>query len=174
MDQLGIAQYITRVGLRLAVSTCADEAKKSWMETTPGKACAVSSRTAWSSRIRSSRSVVQNVVLDGPPDPLVYQTIVDDVLSAKGGTPVAMLTQFMTIGPPKPGSGPTRPSRSRPPSLPRTRRSSPSGSAPWRDRAAAALLPVARIALGDPAATEPVGEVVQQFNARMAKAGVPL
>ena len=41
----------------------------------------------------------------------------------------------------------------------------------WRDRAAAALLPVARIALGE-RTDELMGEVVQQFNARMTKAGV--
>ena len=40
-------------------------------------------------------------------------------------------------------------------------------------RAAAALLPVARIALGD-RSDEVLGEVVQQFNARMARAGVAL
>ena len=43
----------------------------------------------------------------------------------------------------------------------------------WRDRSASALLPVARIALGD-RSDEVVGEVVQQFNARMAKAGVAI
>ena len=43
----------------------------------------------------------------------------------------------------------------------------------WRDRAASALLPVARVALGD--RTDAVmADVVQQFNARMAKAGVAL
>ena len=43
----------------------------------------------------------------------------------------------------------------------------------WRDRSASALLPVARIALGD-RSDEVLVEVVQQFNARMAKAGVTL
>ncbi len=43
----------------------------------------------------------------------------------------------------------------------------------WRDRAASALLPVARIAVGE-RADELTAEVVQQFNARMAKAGVAL
>ena len=43
----------------------------------------------------------------------------------------------------------------------------------WRDRAASALLPVARIALGDRTDTV-MADVVQQFNARMAKAGVAI
>ena len=39
--------------------------------------------------------MAQNVALDGLLYPLVYETIIDDVLSAQGGTPVAMLTQFV-------------------------------------------------------------------------------
>ena len=46
-------------------------------------------------------------------------------------------------------------------------------SSEWRDRAAAALLPVARIALGD-RTDEVMGDIVQQFNARLAKAGVAI
>ena len=52
--------------------------------------------------------VAQNVALDGLLYPLVYETIIDDVLSSPG-TPVAMLTQFMTDWfLRRPGSGSTR------------------------------------------------------------------
>ena len=117
--------------------------------------------------------VVQNVVLDGLLYPLVYETIVDDVLSAKGGTPVAMLTQFMTdwFAETKKWSDATVKIAAA--ESAENKQILAQWLTEWRDRAASALLPVARIALGD--RTDAVmADVVQQFNARMAKAGVAI
>jgi phenol hydroxylase P1 protein len=116
---------------------------------------------------------VQNVVLDGLMYPLVYDTIIDDVLSSQGGTPVAMLTQFMTdwFGETKKWADATVKIAAA--ESPENKQILAQWLSAWRDRAAAALLPVARIALGD-RTDEVMAEIVQQFNARMAKAGVAI
>ena len=115
--------------------------------------------------------VVQNVVLDCLLYPLVYETIIDDVLSSQGGTSVAMLTQFMTdwFAETKKWADATVKIAAAESAENKAILAKWIGE--WRDRAAAALLPVARIALGE-RTDELMGEVVQQFNARMTKAGV--
>lgn len=173
MDQLGIAQYITRVGLLLGDVDVLDTAKQAWMEDDTWQGLRRYVEDTMVLKDPFELFVAQNVALDGLLYPLVYETIIDDVLSTKGGTPVAMLTQFMTDW-----FAETRKW------IDATVKTAGAESADnkailakwiseWRDRAAAALLPVARIALGE-RADELTAEVVQQFNARMAKAGVPV
>ncbi|NLF54725.1 MAG: phenol hydroxylase, partial [Thauera phenolivorans] len=117
--------------------------------------------------------VAQNVALDGLLYPLVYETIVDDVLSSQGGTAVAMLTQFMTDWFAETRKWVDATVKIAAAESPENKEVMACWLSQWRDRSASALLPVARIALGD-RADEVVAEVVQQFNARMAKAGVTL
>lgn len=173
MDQLGIAQYITRVGLLLGSVDVLDEAKKSWMEDDTWQGLRRFVEDSMVLKDPFELFVVQNVVLDGLLYPLVYETIVDDVLSAKGGTPVAMLTQFMTDWFAETRKWADATVKIAAAESAENKEILTKWLGAWRDRAAAALLPVARIALGD-RSDELVGEVVQQFNARMAKAGVPL
>ncbi|MFT3759080.1 aromatic/alkene monooxygenase hydroxylase subunit beta [Thauera sp.] len=173
MDQLGIAQYLTRVGLLLGDVDSLDAGKQAWMEDDTWQGLRRYVEDTMVLRDPFELFVAQNVALDGLLYPLVYETIIDDVLSSKGGTPVAMLTQFMTDW-----HAETRKW------IDATVKTAAAESADnktvlagwigqWRDRAAAALLPVSRIALGE-RADELTAEIVQQFNARMAKAGVPL
>lgn len=173
MDQLGIAQYLTRVGLLLGDVDSLDAAKQAWMEDDTWQGLRRYVEDTLVLRDPFELFVAQNVALDGLLYPLVYETIVDDVLSAKGGTPVAMLTQFMTDWHAE--------TRKWIDATVKTAAAESAGNktvladwiVQWRDRAAAALLPVSRIALGE-RADELTTEIVQQFNARMAKAGVPL
>ncbi len=173
MDQLGIAQYITRVALLLGDVDVLDTAKTAWMEDDAWQGLRRFVEDSFVVKDPVELFVVQNVVLDGLMYPLVYDTIIDDVLSSQGGTPVAMLTQFMTdwFAETKKWSDATvkiAASESA-----ENKQILAQWLTEWRDRAASALLPVARIALGD--RTDAVmADVVQQFNARMAKAGVAI
>ena len=173
MDQLGIAQYITRVGLLLGDVDVLDSAKKAWMEDDAWQGLRRYVEDCMVIKDPVELFVAQNVALDGLLYPLVYETIIDDVLSSKGGTPVAMLTQFMT-------DWYTEVKKWIDATMKTAAAESDENKAilgkwvvAWRDRAAAALLPVGRIALGE-RTDELTAEVVQQFNARMAKAGVPV
>ena len=165
--------YFTRVGLLLGSVDVLDEAKKSWMEDDTWQGLRRFVEDSMVLKDPFELFVVQNVVLDGLLYPLVYETIVDDVLSAKGGTPVAMLTQFMTDWFAETRKWADATVKIAAAESAENKEILTKWLGAWRDRAAAALLPVARIALGD-RSDELVGEVVQQFNARMAKAGVPL
>ncbi len=173
MDQLGIAQYLTRVGLLLGGVDVLDEAKDSWMTADTWQGLRRYVEDCMVLKDPVELFVAQNVALDGLLYPLVYETIVDDVLSAKGGTPVAMLTQFMTDWFAETKRWTDATMKTAAAESAENKEILAKWVSQWRDRAAAALLPVARIALNE-RTDELVAEVVQQFNARLVKAGVPL
>jgi hypothetical protein len=129
MDQLGIAQYLTRVGLLLGDDPrrCST-AKKSWMEGRglAGPAPLRGRQLRAEGPARALRG--PDGALDGLLYPLVYETIVDDVLASQGGTPIAMLTQFMTDWYAETRKWVDARSRRPPPSRRKTRRCSKSGS----------------------------------------------
>ena len=173
MDQLGIAQYLTRVGLLLGGVDVLDEAKDSWMTADTWQGLRRYVEDCMVLKDPVELFVAQNVALDGLLYPLVYETIVDDVLSAKGGTPVAMLTQFMTDWFAETKRWTDATMKTAAAESAENKEILAKWVSQWRDRAAATLLPVARIALNE-RTDELVAEVVQQFNARLVKAGVPL
>jgi phenol hydroxylase P1 protein len=84
MDNLGIAQYLSRLGLLLGSTDALDAGKAAWMEGDAWQGCAATSRTAWWCATRSSCSWPERG-LDGLLYPLVYERIVDDQFAAEGG-----------------------------------------------------------------------------------------
>ena len=173
MDQLGIAQYITRVALLLGDVDVLDAAKTAWMEDDAWQGLRRYVEDTMVIKDPFELFVAQNVALDGLLYPLVYETIIDDVLSSKGGTPVAMLTQFMTDWYAEVRKWIDATMKTAAAESAENKEILGRWTTTWRDRAAAALVPVARIALAE-RTDELTAEVVQQFNARMAKAGVPV
>lgn len=173
MDQLGIAQYLTRVGLLLGDVEVLDDAKAAWMSDDAWQGLRRYVEDSFVVKDPFELYVAQNVALDGLLYPLVFEAIVDDVLAAKGGTAVAMLTQFMTdwYGETKKWVDATVKTAAAESAANKAQLEK--WIAHWRDRAAVALLPVARIALAD-GADAALEDVVQQFNTRLAKAGVAL
>jgi phenol hydroxylase P1 protein len=117
--------------------------------------------------------VAQMVALDGLLYPLVYETIIDNVLASQGGTPIAMLTQFMTDWYAETRKWVDATVKTAAAESPENKAQLEKWITHWRDRAAAALMPVAQIALGAQADAL-TSELVGQFNARLAKAGVSL
>jgi len=173
MDQLGIAQYLTRVGLLLGDPDTLDEGKRAWMEDDAWQGLRRYVEDTFVLKDPFELHVAQNVALDGLLYPLVFETLIDDVLSSRGGTAVAMLTQFMTDW-----FGETRKWVD---ATVKTAAAESAGNKAlleqwtrhWRDRAAAALLSVARQVLSDNADSV-MSDVVVQFNTRLAKAGVAI
>lgn len=173
MDQLGIAQYLTRIGLLLADVDALDEARTAWMEDDAWQGLRRYVEDTMVIKDPFELFIAQNVALDGLLYPLVYETLIDDVLSARGGTPVAMLTRFMTDWHAETRKWLDATVKTAAAESEENRAVLGRWVTHWRDRAAAALLPVARIAV-EAGADALTTEAVQQFNARMAKAGVPL
>lgn len=188
MDQLGIAQYLTRIGLLLGDADALEAGKRAWLEDEAWQGLRRYVEDSFVLKDPFELHVAQNLVLDGLLYPLVYDTVVDGVLSQRGAPALAMLTRFMTDW-----SAETRKW------VEATVKTAAAESADnqaqlatwcrqWRERAVAALRPLACLALdagageGDEGAGREgrahgealLDEVVQQFDARLAKAGVAL
>ncbi len=153
-DRLGMAQYLTRIGLILDGNrgTVLDAAKAAWQED-----------PAWQPLRRLLEEllvttdwfeiyVAQNFVLDGLLFPLLYQRF-DTELSRHGGAALAMLTEFMS-------DWHTEQNRCVDAFLKTAAGESAENRTllsgwvqRWSERAGEALLPLAQVALGEAGAT---------------------
>ena len=171
MDNLGVAQYLTRLGLTLADPEALDAAKQAWLDDPRWQVLRRCVEDTFVVQDPVELFVAQNLALDGLLYPLVYNRFVDDHIALKGGTAVAMLTAFMPEwhdesarwidAVVKTAAAEGQANRSL---LQRWVRQ-------WTDRAQAALAPVADLALGD-AGQVALDEARAQLDARCAKAGL--
>lgn len=173
MDNLGIAQYLTRLALTVEGPERLDLAKVAWL-TDP----------TWQSLRRYVEDtlvlqdpvelfVAQNVALDGLLYPLIYSTFVDDYVALKGGSAVSMLTAFMSDwfdessrwvdAVVKTMAGESEDNKAL---LTHWLRH-------WEELAATALLPVAEMALAQ-GGRSALDEARQQFRSRLTKLGLAL
>lgn len=173
MDNLGIAQYLSRLGLLLGGTEALEATKQAWLA---GEAWQPLRRYVEDSMVVRDPFelfVIQNVVLDGLLYPLIYERIVDDYLASRGASAVAMLTQFMTDwfeesrkwvdAVLKVAAGESEHNRTQ----------LQVWINAWVDRAASALLPVLAQAFGAEA-DELVSEQVAAFKVRIEKTGIAL
>lgn len=96
MDRLGIAQYLTRIGLILDGNSAEvlDSAKAAWMDDPAWQPMRRLVENMLTTEDWFELYVAQNFALDGLLYPLIYDRF-DKAVSAKGGSAVAMLTEFM-------------------------------------------------------------------------------
>jgi phenol hydroxylase P1 protein len=173
MDNLGIAQYLSRLGLLLGATEALAAGKRAWLESPAWQPLRCLVEDSLVVRDPFELFVLQNAALDGLLYPLVYERIVDDHLASRGGSAVAMLCQFMNDwhdetrkwvdGVLKVVAAESTGNRE---VLQHWARS-------WRARAAAALTPVAELAFGTGAA-QVVAEQVTALDARLAAVGLQL
>jgi phenol hydroxylase P1 protein len=173
MDHLGIAQYLTRVGLALADQEALSAAKQQWMNDPKWQGlrryiedCFV--LTDWFELF-----VAQNLVLDGLVYPLVYHTIVDDVLTSQGGAAVSMLTQFMGDWHKETAKWADAQIKVAAAESPENKALLTGWAQAWLARGLEAVTPLAHYALGDKAEAV-LDDLTRQFTARAAKAGLAL
>lgn len=95
MDHLGVAQYLTRLGLLLGGSPVLDGGKTAWLEDARWQGLRRFIEDSFVEQDPIRLFVYQNVALDGLLYPLIYGHYVDDRLAARGGTAISMLTAFM-------------------------------------------------------------------------------
>ncbi len=175
MDRLGIAQYLSRIGLIMDGNTgeSLDAAKQAWMEA-----------EHWQPLRRLAEDllvvddwfelyVAQNFALDGLLYPLVYERF-DAELAQHGGSAMAMLTEFMV-------DWTAEHTRCVDAFLKTAAAESPENKAQlsawthkWSARCADALLPLARVAVGDNAVTA-IAELQDALQKRgQKKAGLDI
>jgi phenol/toluene 2-monooxygenase (NADH) P1/A1 len=96
MDRLGMAQYVTRIGLLIDKNeeTSIDTAKVAWMEAPKWQELRHAIEDMFVLDDWFELMVAQNVVLDGLVFPLIYNRF-EKKLTSEGGATVAMLTEFM-------------------------------------------------------------------------------
>ena len=96
MDRLGIAQYLSRIGLLTDGNTGESLAiaKASWMTDPVWQQLRKLSEDSFVVKDWFELFVAQNLVIDGLVYPLVYQRF-NSELSAQGASVIAMLTEFM-------------------------------------------------------------------------------
>ncbi|MEY2631699.1 MAG: hypothetical protein RIR00_353, partial [Pseudomonadota bacterium] len=95
MDHLGIAQYLTRIGLVLDGPAVLDQAKSAWMSCPNWQPMRHAVEDLLVTRDWFELFVGQNLVLEGLMCPLFYDYL-DSEFSARGATPVSMMIRFMT------------------------------------------------------------------------------
>ncbi len=96
MDLLGIAQYLTRLGLVLGGPEDLAAGKRAWMDDDDWQPLRRYAEDCLVVRDPFELFVAQNAALDGQLYPLIYDRFVDGWLSERGGSSVALLTQFMS------------------------------------------------------------------------------
>lgn len=94
MDRLGIAQYLTRIGLLLGGVEAIDAGKQDWLNHPAWQGVRKVTEDLFVEKDWFEVFVAQNLVFDGLLYPLVYRQFVQDV-GVQGST-VAMLAEFMS------------------------------------------------------------------------------
>jgi phenol/toluene 2-monooxygenase (NADH) P1/A1 len=173
MDNLAIAQYLSRLGLLLGDTEALDAGKQSWLDDAAWQPLRRYVEDCLVVRDPFELFVAQNVALDGLLYPLVYERIVDDHISVQGGTAVAMLTQFMSDWFDETRKWVDAVLKVAAAESDANRELLQDWTQAWSARAASVMVPIVELALGA-AADDAVGEQVAAFKARIAKTGITL
>jgi phenol/toluene 2-monooxygenase (NADH) P1/A1 len=173
MDNLGIAQYLSRLGLLLGGTEALDAGKRAWLDDAAWQSLRRYVEDCLVLRDPVELFVAQNVALDGLLYPLVYARIVDGNLSARGASAIAMLTQFMSDWFDETRKWIDAVIKVAAAESEHNRDVLREWITAWSGRAASALVPVVELALGA-SADEAIGEELAFFNARIAKTGITL
>jgi phenol hydroxylase P1 protein len=170
MDQLGIAQYLTRLGLLLGGQDGLEAGKQAWLEAPAWQPLRRLVEDTWVLKDWFELYVAQNVVLDGILFGLAYKEV-DAALSDKAGPIVSMLTRFQSEW--------FQDANKWVDSVIKTTAAESAANKDllgkwyghWRDRVLEALAPVACLALGD-AGDAALACAAAAVNARMNKVGL--
>lgn len=170
MDQLGIAQYLTRLGLTLGQQGDLQAAKHAWLNAPawqPLRRCVEDTLVLkdWFELF-----VAQNLALDGLLFPLAYRQV-DAALAAKAGPTVSMLTRFQADWFEDAAKWVDSVLRIAAAESPDNQARLQAWVTHWRARVLQALEPPARLALGDGAGAA-LSQAAAQLDARLLKAGL--
>jgi phenol hydroxylase P1 protein len=171
MDNLGVAQYLTRLGLALGEPQTLDDGKQRWMEAPEWQGLRRLVEDTLVVEDPFELFVAQNLALDGLLYPLIYGSFVDDHVALQGGTAVAMLTSFMPEWHAETARWIDAVVKVAAAESDANRALLLQWIGHWSDRAQAALSPIAELALGEQAALA-LEEARDQLQARLNKAGL--
>ena len=171
MDNLGVAQYLTRLGLALDEPAVLDAAKQAWLDDPRWQVLRRYVEDSFVVKDPFELFVAQNLALDGLLYPLVYGSFVDDHIAMKGGTAIAMLTAFMPEWHDESARWIDAVVKTAAAESSANNRLISGWVQAWTERARAALAPVAQLALGD-AGQDALADAATRLAERCRKAGV--
>lgn len=171
MDHLGVAQYLTRLGLALDDPQVLDHGKQRWTQDPRWQVLRRCVEDMLVVKDPFELFVAQNLALDGLLYPLIYGRFIDDHLALKGGTTIAMLTSFMPEWHDESARWIDAVAKAAAAESPENKALIGGWARTWADRVQAALAPVAEIALGADG-QEALAAVRTAFDARCKKAGL--
>lgn len=171
MDQLGIAQYLTRLGLVIADEEALAAAKAQWLNDPKWQGLRRYVEDVMVEKDWFEVMVAQTLVLDGLLYPLVYGEIIDGDLLMKGGSAIAMMTQFMTDWSAEVAKWCDAQIKVAAGESAENKALIEGWTQKWMARAVEAIQPIAQHALGDKAEAV-MAQITEQYRARLAKAGV--
>ncbi len=149
LDNLGVAQYLTRLGLALDEPSVLDEGKQAWLNEPRWQVLRRCVEDTLVVTDPFELFVAQNLALDGLLYPLIYGSFVDEHVALQGGTAVAMLTAFMPEWHDESARWVDAVVKAAAAESDANRRQISLWVQAWTERAQAALAPVAHLALGD-------------------------
>ena len=173
MDHLGVAQFLTRLALLLEGPDELERAKAAWMDAPNWQPLRRYVEDTLVVQDPVELFVAQNAALDGLLYPLVYGSYVDDHVALAGGSAVAMLTAFMPEWHEESARWIDSVLKTMAADSADNKAQLQKWLARWEQQAAAALQPLAELALGV-AGAGALDEARQQLRARLAKAGLEM
>ena len=172
MDQLGIAQYLTRLGLLLGTPGELEAGKQAWLEAPAWQPLRRLVEDTWVMKDWFELYVAQNVVLDGVLFGLAYKEV-DQALSERAGPVVSMLTRFQAEWAQDANKWVDAVMKVAAAESPENKALLSEWYAHWRARVQEALAPVAALGLGSDGA-QALERALAAVDARMHKAGLSL
>ena len=172
MDQLGIAQYLTRLGLLLGNQGELEAGKQAWLQAPAWQGLRRLVEDTWVLKDWFELYVAQNLVLDGVLFALAYKEV-DQVLSEQAGPVVSMLTRFQAEWGQDANKWVDAVMKVAAAESPENKELLSHWYAHWRGRVQEALAPIAELALGADGA-DALARSVAAVDGRMNKAGLTL
>lgn len=172
MDQLGVAQYITRLAIAFDDLDALASAKAAWLEGREWQELRHFVEDLMVEHDWFALLVAQDFVIDGLLYPLLYERF-NDKLNATYGPVFSMLTRFQREWAGETAKWIDSVLKVAAAESPENKAQLASWITDFRERAVQALSPIAAIAFGDKAGAM-LDEVILQLNIRAAKAGIPL
>ncbi|WP_404301308.1 aromatic/alkene monooxygenase hydroxylase subunit beta [Alicycliphilus denitrificans] len=172
MDQLGIAQYLTRLGLLLGNQDELEAGKQAWLEAPAWQGLRRLVEDSWVLKDWFELYVAQNVALDGILFGLAYKEV-DQAIADKAGPTVSMLTRFQAEWSQDANKWVDSVIKTAAAESAENKALLSTWYAHWRGRVQEALTPVAELALGADGAAA-LERAVAAVDARMHKAGLAI
>ena len=171
MDELGVAQYITRLGLALDEPSVLDAGKEAWLKAPQWQAMRHLVEDSFVVRDPFEIFVAQNLAIDGLLYPLIFGHFIDDHVALNGGTAVSMLSAFMVEWHEESNRWVDAVVKTAAAESEANKTLINEWTHAWSKRMHDALVPIAQMALGDKGAST-LEDVFTQFQARCKKLGL--